>query len=140
MHRTSGAPSARLTSRSRPGSALSTIAQSRGDNRLADAAARNPISAQDAYALLQLGPDIDDSLVAVAYEVYASESPEREHVLRTALRAIADARQSTYLLRILDGADPAAGLPRGLNNIGNTCYLNSVLQYFFGIHSMRTRH
>lgn len=61
-----------------------------------------------------------------------------------ALRAIAHDRQSNFLFRKLE--DPSAevaleelGLdqPIGLNNIGNTCYLNSLLQYFYTIKPVR---
>ena len=58
-----------------------------------------------------------------------------------ALRVIALDRQSNFLLRKLD--DPNADVhastaePVGLDNIGNTCYLNSLLQYYYTIKPVR---
>ncbi len=34
---------------------------------------------------------------------------------------------------------PSNDVPAGIDNIGNTCYLNSVLQYFFLDHEVRNR-
>jgi ubiquitin carboxyl-terminal hydrolase 25/28 len=50
-------------------------------------------------------------------------------------------RQSNFLLRKLE--DPNADVqastsePVGLDNIGNTCYLNSLLQYYYTINPVR---
>lgn len=97
---------------------------------------------QDAYQLLQVSADIDDALVWVGYEVYASESTTRQTVLRSALEKIADVRASSFLQRRLRGENDddvalTATWPRGLDNIGNTCYLNSLLQYLYWIEPVR---
>lgn len=62
----------------------------------------------------------------------------REHA--AALRLIAEARESPYLFAKL--ADPNAVVvvpnePVGLDNIGNTCYLNSLLQFYYTVKSVR---
>ena len=61
-----------------------------------------------------------------------------------ALRVIALDRGSRFLLRKLDDpnadiqAEPArADQPVGLENIGNTCYLNSLLQYLYTVRAVR---
>lgn len=101
----------------------------------------NPVQdPQDAYQLLQTSPDIDDGLVLMGYEVYVNEAKSRAELLRMALEAIADARQSDYLHRFLRGEQESGSpvsLPRGLYNIGNTCYLNSLLQYLDWIRPVR---
>ncbi|WFD45374.1 ubiquitinyl hydrolase 1 [Malassezia psittaci] len=98
-----------------------------------------------AYQLIQSSKDIDDSLVVMAFEVYMAETQSRQELLRTALQAIAKDRNSNYLHRYLAGdtRSPEQAIkpqsePRGLQNIGNTCYLNSVLQYFFHLTLIRT--
>jgi ubiquitin carboxyl-terminal hydrolase 25/28 len=62
----------------------------------------------------------------------------REHA--EALRVIADDRESSFLWAKL--ADPDAVVltpnePVGLDNIGNTCYLNSLLQFYYTIKAVR---
>lgn len=58
-----------------------------------------------------------------------------------ALRVIALDRQSDFLLRKLDDPDAEVQArttePVGLDNIGNTCYLNSLLQYYYTIKPVR---
>ena len=61
-----------------------------------------------------------------------------------ALRTIATARNSDFLRAKID--DPNAPIqaekgsedqPVGLDNIGNTCYLNSLLQYYYTVNAVR---
>lgn len=63
--------------------------------------------------------------------------------LRYSLKLIAESRKSEILSRFLRTGKldptllPADLWPAGLDNIGNTCYLNSLLQYYFCIKPLR---
>lgn len=57
-----------------------------------------------------------------------------------ALRVIADDRESAFLwakLGDLNAVVLTPNEPVGLDNIGNTCYLNSLLQFYYTIKSVR---
>ncbi len=62
---------------------------------------------------------------------------------RNALRTIGEAKHSKLIDSFLQtglidhNSLPAENWPVGLNNIGNTCYLNSLLQYYFSIKPFR---
>lgn len=64
-------------------------------------------------------------------------------LLRYALKLIAESKKSEILLSFLRTGKidtsllPAQNWPAGLDNIGNTCYLNSLLQYYFCIKPLR---
>lgn len=64
-------------------------------------------------------------------------------VLRAALGRIAEERKSDILMSFLEKGSidssllPPEAWPTGLDNIGNTCYLNSLLQFYFSIKPLR---
>jgi ubiquitin carboxyl-terminal hydrolase 25/28 len=64
-------------------------------------------------------------------------------VLRACLKIVAESRKSEILIGFLKTGKldssllPAENWPAGLDNIGNTCYLNSLLQYYFCIKPLR---
>ncbi|KAI5958920.1 UBP2 [Candida theae] len=73
-----------------------------------------------------------------------SLSPEVDiRQLRFAMNTIAEFRKSEILLNFVKTGKidsfllPAENWPAGLDNIGNTCYLNSLLQYYFCIKPLR---
>lgn len=100
----------------------------------------------DAYNRLQM-PDrnVPDETVLAYYQSLSGGAPAGSKDSYTeALRVIALDRQSNFLLRKLD--DPNADVqvsrstidePVGLDNIGNTCYLNSLLQFYYTIKPVR---
>lgn len=104
-----------------------------------------------ACSMLDTNPDMDDSTVLAIFDLYVADAPARQDALRHALRAIAEHRNSDYLRHFLRTGQkdasvaetwqqmPSNDLPAGIDNIGNTCYLNSVLQYFFSITEVRDR-
>ncbi|CCG23364.1 Ubp2 protein [Candida orthopsilosis Co 90-125] len=63
--------------------------------------------------------------------------------LRYAMKTIAEFRKSEILINFVKTGKidssllPAENWPAGLDNIGNTCYLNSLLQYYFCIKPLR---
>ena len=85
---------------------------------------------------------VDDDLVLVAYRTYVSETPSQVNDLKKALKVIAISRKSSLLSNEL-GMDTTlkghsfSDWPVGLENIGNTCYLNSLLQSYFSIKPLR---
>ncbi|ETS62155.1 hypothetical protein PaG_03721 [Moesziomyces aphidis] len=104
-----------------------------------------------AYTTLDANRDLDDATLLAIYDLYIADAPARRDLLRHALRAIAEDRNSNYLRHFLKTGEkdaaanegwqqmPSADVPAGIDNIGNTCYLNSVLQYFFSITEIRSR-
>ncbi|EIW70776.1 hypothetical protein TREMEDRAFT_68214 [Tremella mesenterica DSM 1558] len=103
------------------------------------------ISVEDAYSALSAPRDcIDDGLV-MQYEMAVAEFPGKADHYRKCLEVIASApgeeRPSirTFLeTGSKDFSGPARkDIPVGLHNIGNTCYLNSILQYLYSIKPIR---
>lgn len=85
---------------------------------------------------------LDDDTILTAYNYQVSETPSQINDLRSALTAIAKSKNSTLLQSFLDrgmvsSEHPASEWPVGLENIGNTCYLNSLLQFYFTVKPLR---
>lgn len=96
-----------------------------------------------AYARLDISDrTVDDAAVLATYEVNVTEQPSQAEDLNRALTAIAKSRDSKTLRERL-GLDASGAQhklsewPVGIENIGNTCYLNSLLQFYFTIKPLR---
>ncbi|KAG2365462.1 hypothetical protein BDR07DRAFT_1449769 [Suillus spraguei] len=128
--------------------AFRIIAQSRGSKKLMklfSESSKNQMDPSRAYSVLEVSADVDDELVLTVFMMRVEEQPHQSDKWREALRTIAEVRDSSRLRHFLEeGKDPGdivastrADLPRGLNQLGNTCYLNSLLQYFYTIRELR---
>lgn len=96
----------------------------------------------DAYRMLQI-PDrtADDDAVMAAYTICLDENPSHAEIYNRALHIIAKEKNSA-MLKSMTGASSEsernlAEWPVGLQNIGNTCYLNSLLQFYFSVKPYR---
>ena len=96
-----------------------------------------------AYARLNVTDrTVDDDMIVTIYEIGAEEQPSQIAELKQALATIGKDRKSQTLITYagVDQADDDHALaewPVALNNIGNTCYLNSLLQFYFSIRPFR---
>lgn len=97
---------------------------------------------RDAYTFLEIGShDVDDRSVEAAYIIAKAEPTKDQKKVTEAINLIIDHRDSDWLRALIEQQellhrDPYEW-PVGLTNIGNTCYLNSLLQYFFSLKPFR---
>lgn len=104
------------------------------------------LNIRDAYKRLDIKNHSagDDTVFAYYTSLSNGAAAGSKDSYAEALRTIAHERKSAYLLQKLEdpNADVQADMakpdqPVGLENIGNTCYLNSLLQYFYTIRPVR---
>lgn len=105
------------------------------------------LSVSEAYALLGAQASTNEFEVISLFQSKLSQSSSGDDVdirkLREAFRVIAENKKSEILFSFLKQGKidssllPPENWPTGLDNIGNTCYLNSLLQYYFCIKPLR---
>ncbi|KAF7337555.1 USP domain-containing protein [Mycena sanguinolenta] len=124
--------------------ALKILADQRGSRtlqRVWENGKRGIMSPERAYDTLEVPKDVDEEMLITLEE----STPLQLERMREAMSVIAEVRESERLRKFLElGHDPGVivpptrqDLPRGLNQLGNTCYLNSLLQYFYTIRDLR---
>jgi ubiquitin carboxyl-terminal hydrolase 25 len=93
----------------------------------------------EAYSVLQLpSRDVEDQMVLWQHDSAVKDNPASAERYKQALAAIARDRNSALLLGKAGAADiGTAEEPVGLWNIGNTCYLNSLLQLLYTLVDLR---
>ena len=98
----------------------------------------------EAYHILNIADRTidDDDLIKSAYEFTREDRPMQEDQIDRAMNIIATSRQSATLLEALRHKgvrteSASEDWPVGLENIGNTCYLNSLLQFLFTVPQLR---
>ncbi|CAG8537911.1 6721_t:CDS:10, partial [Acaulospora colombiana] len=87
----------------------------------------------DAYKEMSSDRIVDDEMLISAYNSHVSENPLKRKNQRDALTIIGKYRGSQKIQEFLREEEAR----HGLDNIGNTCYLNSLLQYYFTIRNLR---
>ncbi|CAI4795617.1 CQS_1a_G0050150.mRNA.1.CDS.1 [Saccharomyces cerevisiae] len=102
---------------------------------------------QEALKLLQVNENAsDETILKIFKQKWFDENvyePDQFLILRAALTKISIERNSTLITNFLltgtidPNSLPPENWPTGINNIGNTCYLNSLLQYYFSIAPLR---
>ncbi|KAI9813536.1 MAG: ubiquitin-specific protease ubp2 [Thelocarpon impressellum] len=109
-----------------------------------DSANAGPEEMDVGHAYRRLGIEdrtLEDEMIVTTYEIRASEAPAQIEDLRAALTAIGKEKNSQRISAYLQTgqvADQASSeWPVGLENIGNTCYLNSLLQFYFTVKPLR---
>ncbi|KAF8628269.1 hypothetical protein AX15_004037 [Amanita polypyramis BW_CC] len=128
--------------------AFRILAESRGSSQLKKAwesGKNNVMTPERAYDTLEIPKDVDDHMLITVFNMRLEEQPMQMDKMREGLLVIAEVRNSERLRQfIASGQDPGdiaapthPGMPRGLNQLGNTCYLNSLLQYFYTIKDLR---
>ncbi|KAI9680790.1 MAG: ubiquitin-specific protease ubp2 [Caeruleum heppii] len=84
---------------------------------------------------------LDDDMILALFDIRVSEAPAQNDDLRAALRAIGKEKGSQKIAAFLQtgqtSGQVSAEWPVGLENIGNTCYLNSLLQFYFTVAPLR---
>ncbi|KZT22681.1 cysteine proteinase [Neolentinus lepideus HHB14362 ss-1] len=128
--------------------ALMVVAQARGSRKLMELYSEEQgsgMTPERAYSTLEVPADVDEEMLITVFLMRVEERPHQMATMRDAMNVIAEVRDSSRLKQFLEtGKDPgvitpsvAQDMPRGLNQLGNTCYLNSLLQYFYTIKDLR---
>lgn len=121
------------------------------------------LSLQAAFDLLGTSANADDETVQLAFELALQDRQQEKERIESAMEMIATNRKSDWLIafcidrgiiksrkgsNVYDAAVQAASqeedklaydpiMPVGIVNVGNTCYLNSLLQFYFTVKPLR---
>ncbi|KAI0095055.1 hypothetical protein BDY19DRAFT_916041 [Irpex rosettiformis] len=128
--------------------AFKIVADMRQNPKLREAWEQGKVSLMTpdaAYSTLEIPHDTDEDMLVTIFNMRVEDQPAQADKMREALNVIAEVRDSSRLRQFLEtGLDPGDAtsetrldMPRGLNQLGNTCYLNSLLQYFYTIKDLR---